>query len=105
MARNTRYENTINNLKSASHVNHIHYEFYEKLFEKSSFNCLEKFLGIPLTEPDFKSQVNESQKAKRCQQKSPTNSPMNIKTLTNSFERNLANNIRPLDQQEFIEPG
>ena len=63
MARNTRYEHTIHNLETAFNTNDIHYEFYEKLFEESSFKHLERFLGIPLTEPDFKSRINESPKS------------------------------------------
>lgn len=62
MARNTRYEETIRNLEAAFHTNNIHYEFYERLFEESSFKRFETFLGIPLAAPDFKSRINESPK-------------------------------------------
>ena len=63
MARNTRYENTIQNLEAAFHKNDIHYEFYEKLFDYNSFKRLEIFLEIPLTEADFKSRINQSPKS------------------------------------------
>ena len=62
MARNTRYEDTIHNLETAFDSKDIHYEFYEKFFEKSSYMRLETFLGIPLSMPDFKSRINESPK-------------------------------------------
>ena len=63
MARNTRYETTIRNLEAAFSPNDIYYGFYENLFQPDSFKRLERFLEIPLQEPDFKTRINASPKS------------------------------------------
>lgn len=55
-----RYDVTIQNLESVFDENDIHYQFYEKLFEPESINCLCDFLGIERREGDSEERVNES---------------------------------------------
>ncbi len=54
----TKYDLTIRNLESAFPESHIHYEFYENLFNDNSIKKITQFLNLPFLKPNFSFEVN-----------------------------------------------
>ncbi|MDX5363463.1 MAG: sulfotransferase [Pseudazoarcus pumilus] len=56
----TAYERTIERLESVFAPPDVHYEFYERLFRRSSVETITTFLDLPFVTPDFSRELNVS---------------------------------------------
>jgi hypothetical protein len=58
----TRYDETIRNLETAFSAEHLHFQFYEKLFSTGAIRAITDFLGLRFIEPNTKARSNASPK-------------------------------------------